>query len=76
MFDTFIEALQLTANNVILVYNFVRTPDLFVIFSIVQDNKNESIETPLYKRRIKTDKKNRQYFIIDDKKIYIRHKVI
>ena len=64
--------------KVILIVNFIRTPDLYAIIRILSDNVDGTSELSReYKKQIKKDiKNNKQYFLLDNVKYYLKHKII
>lgn len=63
---------------VILITSFVRSPNLSCIIRILQDNIDGTSEiSKEYKKQIKKDiKNNKQYFLLDNIKYYLKHTVI
>lgn len=75
LIDNAVEIHRLNVQSVIVIIAFIRSPDLKCILKIIQDFGNVSSISPTFTKTIKTSK-NKQYFIIDNKKIYLKHKVI
>ena len=65
-------------NIVILVIAFIRSPDLHCIIKFLQDNPDGTSDiSKEYKKAIKNDAKNKkQYFLIDNIKYYLKHKIV
>lgn len=65
-------------NAVILIISFVRSPDIHAVIRILQDNPDNTSElSKEYKKAIKKDiKNNKQYFLLDNTKYYLKHDII
>lgn len=65
-------------NAVILIIGFIRSPDIHAIIRILQDNPDNTSELSReYKKVIKKDvKNNKQYFLLDNIKYYLKHTII
>lgn len=65
-------------NAVVLIINFIRSPDIHAIIRILQDNPDNTSElSKEYKKVIKKDiKNNKQYFLLDNIKYYLKHTII
>lgn len=65
-------------NTVVLITEFIRSPDIYAVIRILQDNPdNTSNISKEYKKAIKKDiKNNKQYFLLDNMKYYLKHNII
>ena len=64
-------------NIVILILKFIRDPDIKIKMCFLEDLENTSELSKIYIKPIKKDiKTNKQYFLIDNIKYYLKHNII
>lgn len=68
--------LKTSLTGIILVTDFIRNPDIYIEFYILQDFNNNTNISKKFIKRLFTDKETKkQYFKLDDFKYYIKTKV-